>query len=158
MAAVVIRFAEAKGLDAERWIRWMDGEVFPDDKPVTFHGSRWFIGWDGETPACYAAWRPHYPTADLNPLHLPQAHGFLYRSGVLPSHRGQKLQAKLIELREVDMRLAGVKVAATYTNPDSAASMRSLIACGYRPYEATKETNLAGEGRAGGFVHWRKDL
>lgn len=158
MAPHMIRFAEASGLDAERWIRWMDGEVFPDDKPVTFHGSRWFIGWHGETPACYAAWRPHYPTVDLNPLHLPKPLGFLYRAGVMPLYRGKGLQAKLIGVREVDMRIAGVEVAATYTNPDSAASMRSLIACGYRPYEATKETNLAGEGRAPAFVHWRRDL
>lgn len=153
-----MKFLPASGIDAERWIRWMDGEVFPDDRPVTFVGSHWFIGWDGKKPVCYAAWRPHHVTADLNPLHLYEAQGFQYRAGVLPSHRGKGLQRDLIRLREKHMAKAGIKVAVTYTDPQSAASMRSLIACGYRPYVPTKEQNLSGEGRAGGFVHWRREL
>ena len=48
----------------------------------------------------------------------------------------------------------------TYTDADGAASMRSLIAEGYRPYAPTPATTLSGPGRLGrvGFVHWRKDL
>jgi len=136
----------------------MDGEVFPDDKPVTFVGSRWVIGWSGSKPVCYAAWRPHYPMATVGELHWTEQAGFLYRAGVLPGARGKGLQRSLIAWREKDMAAAGFKVAVSYTDPTSAASMRSLIACGYRPYAADFKSNLAGVGRGDGFVHWRKDL
>jgi len=43
---------------------------------------------------------------------------------------------------------------------DGAASMRNLIAEGYRPYVPTPTTTLSGIGRLGrvGFVHWEKSL
>lgn len=145
-------------IDAQRWIRWMDGEVFPDDKPVTFVGSHWFIGWVGKKPACYAAWRPHYPMDTLAELHWKQQQGFLYRAGVLPKFRGHRFQQRLVVHRENDMRAHGVKVSVSYTDPSSAASMRSLIACGYRPVEVTAKTNLAGVGRGDGFVHWQREI
>jgi GNAT superfamily N-acetyltransferase len=148
----------ADDIDAQRWIRWMDGEVFPDDKPVTFVGSSWFIGWDGGEPTCYAAWRPHFPMASVAELHWTEQWGFHYRAGVLPKFRGQGLQRELIGLREEDMRARGIKTAVTYTDPVSAASMRSLIATGYRPYKSDARSNLAGVGRGDGFVHWRKNL
>lgn len=145
-------------IDAQRWIRWMDGEVFPDDKPVTFVGSHWFIGWEGDKPACYAAWRPHYPMETLAELHWTEQQGFLYRAGVLPEFRGRHLQRELIEVREADMRKASIKISVTYTDPASAASMISLISSGYRPFKADAKTNLAGIGRGNGFVHWKKNL
>jgi GNAT superfamily N-acetyltransferase len=150
-------------IDIQRWIRWMDAEVFPDDKPVTFNGSTWFIAWNGDVafgtePMGYAAWRPHYPMETVGELHWPEPQGFLYRAGVLKKYRGRGLQKQLIERRESSMRAAGIKVAVTYTDPVSAASMRSLISCGYRPFEPTPKENLAGVGRAAGFVHWKKDL
>jgi len=154
----MIKFLPASGIEAEKWIRWMDGEVFPNDKPVTFIGSYWFIGWEGKQPACYAAWRPHYPTNTLSPLHITSAQGFQYRAGVLPAYRSRGYQKKLLAIRERAMLAVGIKEAVTYTDPQSAASMRSLIACGYMPFVPTKETNLSGEGRAGLFVHWRKAL
>ena len=110
----------------QRWIRWMDAEVFPDDKPVAFsYGSRWFVGYSNQEPVCYAAWRPHYPQASINELHLWKSEGFLYRAGVLKDYRGHGLQKKLIESREIDMRKSGVRRSVTYTDPESAASMRS---------------------------------
>jgi GNAT superfamily N-acetyltransferase len=153
-----INFRTAPTIDDQRWIRWMDGEVFPTDYPVTFVGSHWFIGWDGDRPICYAAWRPHYPMATAGELHWREQQGFLYRAGVMPEARGHGLQRKLIEVREEDMRAHGIKIAVSYTDPTVAASMRSLIACGYRPYTCDAKSNLAGLGRGDGFVHWRKDL
>lgn len=143
----------------QRWIRWMDAEVFPDDKPVTFpYGTHWWVGYHSNEPVCYAAWRPHYPMKTLSELHWHTPLGFLYRAGVLPIARGNGYQKELIRLREEDMIKRGVTKSVTYTEPVSIASMKSLIDCGYRPYETTEDTNLAGVGRAGLFVHWEKDL
>ncbi len=66
----------------------------------------------------------------------------------------------MIRLREQAMRAAGLTAAVSYTDADAAASMRNLIAEGYRPYAPTPSTTLSGIGRLGrvGFVHWRKNL
>jgi ribosomal protein S18 acetylase RimI-like enzyme len=155
---MTVDFRTAPLIDDQRWIRWMDAEVFPDDKPVTFVGSHWWIGWVGDKPVCYAAWRPHYPMETVAELHWTEQQGFLYRAGVMPEARGQGLQRDLITLREQSMREHGIKTAVTYTDPTSAASMRSLMAVGYKPYKSDAKSNLAGVGRGGYFVHWRKDL
>lgn len=155
---MIIRPVTVGDIDAQRWIRWMDGEVFPNDKPVTFVGSDWFIGWVDDTPVCYAAWRPHYPMDTVGELHWTEQEGFLYRAGVLPKFRGKGFQMGLIDVRERKMFARGCRVSVTYTDPGSAASMCSLIKCGYRPFKPTVKTNLAGAGRDGHFVHWRKEL
>ena len=66
----------------------------------------------------------------------------------------------MLRLREDRMRARGLTAAVTYTDADAAASMRNLIAEGYRPYAPTPTTTLSGLGRLGrvGFVHWRKKL
>jgi hypothetical protein len=58
------------------------------------------------------------------------------------------------------MREQGLTKAVSYTDADGAASMRNLIAEGYRPYVPTPTTTLSGLGRLGrvGFVHWEKRL
>ncbi len=134
----------------------MDALCFPVDAPPHFEGAHWVIGWDSTrqpaTAAAYCAWKP----VD----HEGAAVGFHYRAGVMPDHRGHALQRQMIRLREQQMRAAGLRTAVTYTDADAAASMRNLIAEGYRPYAPTPATTLSGIGRLGraGFVHWRKDL
>jgi hypothetical protein len=66
----------------------------------------------------------------------------------------------MFRLREAEMREQGIARAVTYTDADGAASMRNLIAEGYRPYAPTPATTLSGLGRLGrvGFVHWEKRL
>lgn len=147
----VIRFEKvepARDKSAARWLRWLDAEVFPDDVPFGFQMASWFVGWEGRDGVAYCGWKPV--------LQGSRMVGFHYRAGVLASHRGRRLQRKMLLLRERDMRRQNVLVAVTYTDAGNAASMRSLIGSGYRPYAPTKETHLA-DGRAG-FVHWRKDL
>jgi GNAT superfamily N-acetyltransferase len=79
---------------------------------------------------------------------------------VLADYRGQGLQRRMLRLREDEMRQRGLAKAVTYTDADGAASMRNLIAEGYRPYVPTPTTTLSGLGRLGrvGFVHWEKKL
>lgn len=146
-----VRFDAIRASDGEsaRWLRWMDAEAFPDDHPFEFQMVNWFIGWDGKTGAAYCGWKAV--------MHGTKMVGFQYRAAVMSSYRGRKLQGKMLALRERDMKKQGIAEAVSYTSASNAASMRSLIASGYRPYVATDATNLAGEYKTK-FVHWRKEL
>jgi ribosomal protein S18 acetylase RimI-like enzyme len=148
--AVDLRLATSP--DDERQIMQMDAVCFPVDEPPTFAGAEWFIGWDGSRPAAYCAWK----TVEHDGMPV----GFHYRGGVLADYRGHGLQRQMLRLRETRMRAQGLTEAVTYTDADGAASMRNLIAEGYRPYAPTPTTTLSGLGRLGrvGFVHWRKSL
>jgi ribosomal protein S18 acetylase RimI-like enzyme len=130
----------------------MDAVCFPLDEPPVIAGAEWFIGSDGFKRAAYCAWK--------TVKHDGVPTGFHYRAGVLPEYRGHGLQRQMLRLRETRMRAQGLTGAVTYTDADGAASMRNLIAEGYRPYAATPTTTLSGLGRLGrvGFVHWRKSL
>jgi hypothetical protein len=137
--------------DAQQISR-MDALCFPVDAPPVIAGAHWFIGWVGQEPAAYCAWKP----VEQDDITV----GFHYRAGVLPERRGHRLQRQMLRLREGLMRDRGLARAVTYTDADAAASMSNLIAEGYRPYVPTPTTTLSGFGRLGrvGFVHWRKAL
>jgi len=149
---MAIEFRLAASAEEGQQILQMDAVCFPLDAPPVIDGAEWFIGWDGTKPAAYCAWK----TLE----HDGVAVGFHYRAGVLAEYRGRALQRQMLRLREATMRAQGLKVAVTYTDADAAASMRNLIAEGFRPYAPTPTTTLSGLGRLGrvGFVHWRKDL
>jgi ribosomal protein S18 acetylase RimI-like enzyme len=148
----MIDFRRAASHRDEEQISRMDAICFPLDTPAVISGARWLIGWDGDRAAAYCAWK----IVDHDGI----AVGFHYRGGVLPDHRGRGLQRQMVRLREAEMREQGLKTAVTYTDADGAASMRNLIAEGYRPYVPTPTTTLSGLGRLGrvGFVHWEKRL
>jgi len=148
----MIDFRPTASPDDDKQISRMDALCFPVDAPPVIAGAQWFIGWDGQEPAAYCAWKP----VDHDDVSV----GFHYRAGVLPTWRGHGLQRQMIRLRERRMRDSGLSRAVTYTDADAAASMSNLIAEGYRPYVPSPTTTLSGLGRLGrvGFVHWRKNL
>ena len=145
----MIAFRRALSREDAARIAQMDVVGFPIDTPAEFAGANWFIGWDGDRPAAYCAWKI---------VDHDEPAGFHYRGGVMPDWRGQGLQREMFRLREAEMREQGIARAVTYTDADGAASMRNLIAEGYRPYAPTPVTTLSGPGRLGrvGFVHWEK--
>jgi GNAT superfamily N-acetyltransferase len=149
---MALDFRPATSPADERQILHMDAACFPRDEPPIIAGAEWVIGWDGSRPAAYCAWK----TVD----HDGAPVGFHYRAGVRAEYRGHGLQRQMLRLREDRMRARGLTAAVTYTDADAAASMRNLIAEGYRPYAPTPTTTLSGLGRLGrvGFVHWRKKL
>src|SRR5215467_2914720 len=149
---MTIEFRLATSPEEGRQFLEMDAVCFPLDAPPVIAGAEWFIGWDGAKPAAYCAWKAVE--------HDGVAVGFHYRAGVLADYRGRALQRQMLRLREARMRPQGLKAAVTYTDADAAASMRNLIAEGFRPYAPTPTTTLSGLGRLGrvGFVHWRKLL
>jgi ribosomal protein S18 acetylase RimI-like enzyme len=148
----MIEFRRATSREDQALIAEMDRVCFPIDTPAVFAGAEWLIGRDRDKPACYCAWK----TVDHDGIPA----GFHYRGGVLPDYRGRGLQRQMFQLREQAMRRQGLAKAVTYTDADGAASMRNLIAEGYRPYAPTPGTTLSGLGRLGrvGFVHWEKPL
>ena len=151
-----IKFTQVKidNLDEHRWIQWLNAEIFPNDVPVSIPFANWWLAWDDKKAIAFCGWRP-YKFGKPYDSYLV---GFQYRAGVLSSHRGNGLQKQMIEIRETDMIKNHIKVAGTYTEVYSAASMRSFINAGYRPYEATDETALTSLDRYKRFVHWRKNL
>jgi GNAT superfamily N-acetyltransferase len=147
----VIAFRRAVSREDAALIAQMDVVCFPIDTPAEFAGANWFIGCRGDKPAAYCAWKI---------VEHDEPAGFHYRGGVMPDWRGHGLQREMFRLREAEMREQGIARAVTYTDADAAASMRNLIAEGYRPYAPTATTTLSGLGRLGrvGFVHWEKKL
>ena len=77
--------------------------------------------------------------------------GYLCRAGVLPSHRGQGIQKKLIRARIRQARALGWKwlITDTYRNP---ASSNSLIACGFKLFEPSKPWGIKET------LYWRFNL
>jgi predicted acetyltransferase len=63
--------------------------------------------------------------------------GYLIRCGVVPDHRGQGLQKKLIRVRIRQAKALGLKwlITSTYDNP---ASANSLISCGFKMFNPSK--------------------
>lgn len=149
----VVRIEQAD--DGRRWLRYLDGECFPDDKPLRLVDAyEWYLVSSGKSSAldAFCGWRP------INDM---QAHGFLSRAGVLPTARGQGLHKFMIDLREDAMRKAGQAVSITYTEACSVASMRSLVACGYKPFEPTGaivHKIVVSKDRWRQMVYWKKML
>jgi GNAT superfamily N-acetyltransferase len=81
-----------------------------------------------------------------------QKTGYLALSGVHPAHRGHGLQKRLIQKRVEHARRLGWPTLITETIHDNAASMRSLISCGFKPYLPRKPW---GHSTA---VYWRKQI
>ena len=131
-------------------IHHLNALIFPDDAPPHVHTAQWELGHEAGEAVAFCGWKP---------LHIDEeVVGFHYRAGVLRKNRGQGLQGMMLVLREHAMREAGLKAAVTYTEPNGAPSMRSLISNGYRPYIATEGNKLAPADRWRRMVHWRKDL
>ncbi len=77
--------------------------------------------------------------------------GYLCRSGVVPSSRGQGIQKKLIRVRIRQAKAVGMNwlITDTYKNP---ASSNSLISCGFKLFDP------AVPWGAGGTLYWRLKL
>lgn len=73
---------------------------------------------------------------------------YLCNAAVLPEARGHHLQRRLIRARLRWARDQGYAYARTYTIVENAASMCSLIACGFKPF--WPKIQWAGEQ-----VYWR---
>lgn len=104
---------------AEAWR--LDRRLFPIDIPYRDLDAKWWLVFDdaGRVVA-YAAAK------------IMNGKCYLTRCGVSARHRGRGLQKRLIRRREAWARSRGCAEVASYVSSDNAASLNSLIACGYR--------------------------
>lgn len=130
-------------LDREA-VRDLNSDLFDDS--INLDRGAWWVGWSDGCPVSFGGARSHRHGRDWG--------CYLLRAGVLPAHRHQGLQARHIWAR---LRWASEKrmpYAWAYTAPSNAASMRTLIRCGFRPWSPG-----AWDGRQPGtWVYWRRDM
>lgn len=96
------------------------GEIFADPSINPFKGHWWLAWHDGEAVAL----------AGLDVHRTDEA--FLNLCGVMPSHRGQGLQGRLISARVKMARLLGVKTVVTYVYYGNHASANNIFSAGFR--------------------------
>lgn len=77
--------------------------------------------------------------------------GYFTRVGVLPSHRGHQLQAKLMRAMEAKARRLGWQHIVTDTT-DNVPSSNNIIAAGYRLFEPKHRWSF------GHSLYWHKQL
>ena len=114
----------------------------PDDRPYFPTNGAYWLGYDRDTPIAFCIAAPSVRWADTM---------YLGRAGVLPSHRGQGLQKRMILIRERWARRNGYVWSITDT-ADNPASANSLIKKGYRMFNPSKPWGLDYS------VYWRKKL
>lgn len=103
----------------------------------------WWLVWDEEDkPIGYAGMR----------VIEGENTAYFCRVGVLPKHRGNGLQKKLIEVRSRYAKRLGCEVVVTYTSADNSPSINSLVSRGFRHYNP--EYPWAGSA----YLYWRKTL
>jgi GNAT superfamily N-acetyltransferase len=114
----------------------------PSDEHEDYTQGHWWLALDGDTPIGFAGYKP-----------LPLDKGCIYfsRVGVLPSHRGHRLQVRFMRTIERHARRAGYVgvFSTTYCNPNSA---NNFIRLGYLMYTP------AHPWGAEGTCYWRKSL
>lgn len=123
-------------------LRDLHAITFPFDEQPSWGGTAWWLVTDGDEPVAFAGLEPNF---------LADGSAYLARAGVIPSHRGQGLQLRLIRARERLARTIGCPaiVSATYNNTHSA---NNLIQAGYRLFDP------AVTWLAEGACYWRKTL
>jgi GNAT superfamily N-acetyltransferase len=139
-----IRIASVKGDEAleASLLLYLQLKCLPHDQPLESDSGFWWIAYEGELAVAFAAMSQSHRWTDT---------GYLSRSGVLPSHRGQGLQKRLLRVRERKARSLGWNwlITDTWCNP---ASSNSLISCGFRLFEPSHPWGLPDA------LYWRKAL
>jgi GNAT superfamily N-acetyltransferase len=138
-----IRRVDLSCLDTQLALTRLQKQCLPYDDPFSTTSGYWWLAYS-ETGALagFAGLVPSLRWSDC---------GYLCRAGVLPSHRGQGLQKKLIKARIRQAKKLGMNwlVTDTYDNPPSA---NSLISTGFQMFNPTKP--WGGQG----VLYWRKKL
>lgn len=117
--------------------------TFGPDCPISdFDYGTWWIGTDGREAMSFCG---------LTQSTYHPSYAYLKRVGVLPGHRGQGLQRRMITMREKRARLLGFTHCITDTT-DNPASANSLIAAGYRMFEPEEGWSFPTA------LYWKKEL
>lgn len=114
----------------------------PHDAPYFPEIAKYWAGFDQGEPVAFCIIAPSMRWSDTV---------YLARAGVLPSHRGQGLQRRMITIRERWARRNGFVWAITDT-AENPASANSLMSLGYRMFDPSKPWALDYS------LYWRKKL
>jgi len=130
-------------LDAQLALTRLQKQCLPYDEPTsTTSGYWWLVYSEDGVPVAFAGLVPSQRWSDC---------GYLCRAGVLPAHRGQGIQKKLIRVRVRQARALGWNWLITDTH-DNPASANNLIARGFRLFNPTKPWG------ADSALYWRLKL
>lgn len=114
----------------------------PNDPPLSVEdGGEWWIAFYGDEPVGFGAIKPS--------VRWPST-GYLSRAGVIPEHRGNGLQRKLIRTRLKWARLQGWQWAITDNIEGNSESANNIAASGFRLYDPAIAWGSAGA------LYWRK--
>ena len=123
----------------------MHDECFPgyEQHSLSMTGHWWIARDEEDDPVAFAAlW--------ASVRHLDT--GYLARSGVIPEHRGQGLQARLIRCRELHARGLGWQSMISDTVEGNITSANNLIKAGYKLWLPPERWATSGS------LYWRKVL
>lgn len=118
-------------------------QCLPADTPLAPFKGWWWIAYKDKEPAAFACLKSIGMGADEV--------GSLDRAGVLWSHRGKRLQARLIHARVRKARQLGWRTALSTTH-DNPASGNNLFRCGFRMYTPAYPWMTTGT------VYWYRKL
>lgn len=123
-------------------LQYLQLKILPGDKPKECDSGWWWVAYDGELAVAFASLHESTRWCDT---------AYLSRSGVLPSHRGQGLQKRLVIARERKAKKLKYRwlITDTTLNP---ASANSLISRGYRTFTPSKPWGFDAA------IYWRKEL
>jgi GNAT superfamily N-acetyltransferase len=141
---VSIRIRKVDGRKHDRLLCDLHDEIFGDTAPQidTSYGHHW-IAYDYDQPVALA---------QLVPSTLGDDIGYLKRAGVMPSHRGQGLQLKLLKVREREAKRLGWKRLVTDTALRNIHSSNNLIRAGFTLFEPPIRWGFATG------LYWTKDI
>jgi len=138
-----IKRVDIRNLQIQDQLLVLQKKCLPSDAPFDTSQGYWWTVYDSHNlPCAFAGLVPSVRWLDT---------GYLCRAGVLPSHRGQGVQKRLIRARIRQARALGWDwlITDTYDNP---ASSNSLISTGFKLFDPSKPWG------AKGTLYWRLKL
>jgi GNAT superfamily N-acetyltransferase len=112
------------------------------DKPLKSNTGYWWIAYDGALPVGFCGL--------IRSRHFSDC-GYLSRSGVIESHRGNGLQKRMIQIRQRKAKKLGWNWLISDTR-DNIPSSNSLISMGFKMYTPSNPWGVSDT------LYWRKKI
>lgn len=155
---MTVKIRKARSADHDAILK-MDRACFPGEPLKIEVGDLWWVGVDVVTGdfVCYAGaqeWQAQAGGKVENAL-------YVHRMGVVSSHRGYKLQARMLRAQVAEAKRRRYHEVWSYTSHTNNPSMNTFIGCGFSTWMpwswAGWRDPWKPEGDQG-WVYWRKGL
>lgn len=136
------RIRKVDGFEYRAELRTLHDATFGDEAPMPrfAKGDWWIVTYMGE-PVAFAG---------MEPGTLYRRYAYFHRVGVMPAHRGQGLQRKLMRRLELEARAQGY--AGLMSDTNSAYSGNNFIRTGWKLFEPKHPWALKSS------YYWRKNF